>query len=375
MPPRGKRRSSKTPALSASDLRDAVKAGTQRAFLLLGPEAFLRDEALDVLRGELLGDNPGPALHEFDGRKTELAVVLDELRTFPFLGAGHRLVIVRQAGGNGGFVAKHGEALAEFLAGSGMPDTSTLAVCAEKVDKRTKASKALLKATSIVDCDARDEAGLLAFVRRRAKVHGAAFKDRADRVLLDGLGGQDVPLASLDSEVRKLADAAAGAGGEIRPDDVRALASVGSSEQAFGLIDRMARGDTAGALELLARIFRDGLITAGGARTREAAGIAMILLPTLRWDLGRLLKARALVAKGRRDFEVTKELRVFRDKQTFLNRVRRADRDALGARHAVLRQADVDLRTSADPWGLMVRVVTALSLAERERRPAGAGRR
>jgi DNA polymerase III delta subunit len=112
------------------------------------------------------------------------------------------------------------------------------------------------------------------------------------------------------------------------------------------------------------------LITAGGSRTREAAGIAMILLPTLRWDLGRLLKASALVAQGRREFEVTKDLRVFRDKSTFLARVRRADRDALGARHALLRQADVDLRTSADPWGLMVRVVTALALAERDvRRP------
>jgi DNA polymerase-3 subunit delta len=329
-------------------------------YLLLGEERFLRNATLATLRTQLLGDSPGPSYQEFDGRKCELAPVLDEVRTFPFFGAGRRLVVVTDAGGQGGFVAKHADALVAYLAAP--TDTSTLVLAADKLDARLKTTKALKAAAVIVDCGSPDEAGLLAFVRERAKAHGRPFARRADRALVEQLGGQSVALGVIDSEVQKLAGAGTG---EITVADIQALCSFGSAEQSFGLIDRIGQGDVEGALTLLGRIFRDGLIAQGGNRTREKTGIAMILLPTLRWDLGRLLRAESLLTRGRPEREVTKACRVYRDQRIFLKRARRADKAELRRRHGILRDADVSLRSSQDPHGTMIRVVTALALSER----------
>lgn len=349
----------KSAGLRALDLAAHLEAPA-RGYLLLGEERFLQDAARAALETRLLGPEAGPALQVFDGRKSSLAEVLDELRTVPFFGGGHRLVVVEEAGGAAGFALTHAEPLAAFLEAGGS-ETATLVLVADKLDARLKTTKALKAAVTIVDCAPIDEAGHLGFVRARAEVYGRSFARGADHALLERLGGQDVPLATLDAEVRKLA----GAGeGPITAAQVEALASAGSSEDSFSVIDRYARGDIEGAVGLLQRIFRDGLITAGGQRTRDPSGIAMILLPTFRWDLTRLLKGRALLDKGARPFDITQELRVFRDKDRFVGRLQRASRGELGARHALLRQADTALRNSADPVGTVIDVVLGLALRE-----------
>lgn len=354
------RRTSKA-GISALQLSSELAGGPpQPAYLLLGAETFLRNAALATLRDQLLGESPGPSYQEFDGRKCDLAPILDEVRTFPFFGAGRRLVVVTDVGGNGGFVSKHADGLVAYLAAP--TDTSTLVLTADKIDARFKATKALKAACTVVDCGAPDQAGLLAFVRERAKAYGRPFARRADHALIEQLGGQEVALSVIDTEVEKLAGAGSG---EITRADIEAICSFGSAEQSFGLIDKISQGNVEGALTLLGRIFRDGLIAQGGSRTREHTGIAMILLPTLRWDLGRLLRAESLLARGRSERDVTKACRVFRDQQTFIRRVRRADKAELRRRHGILRDADVSLRSSQDPFGTMIRVVTALTLSER----------
>ena len=362
----GARRGAKKAAgIPALELRSRLEQGERAScYLIVGAEPFLRGAALEALRTTLLGANPGPSLWELDGPKAQLAEVLDELRTLPFLGTSHRLVVVDDAAP---FVAAHGEALERFLASP--MEHATLALSAAKLDKRLKATKAVEAVATIVDCAPFDEAGLRRFLRERARVAGRPFGRGAAETLLARLGGQDVPLHVIDAEVSKLA--AAGEG-EITPRDVEALASFGSSEQGFALIDRMSAGDVEGALETVGRFFRDGLITAGGTRTREPTGIAMILLPTLRWDLNRLLRARALLDRGATPADVLESLRVWKDKQRFLQRVRAASAAELARRHAALRAADVALRTSADPAGTLTDVVLRLTLAERG--PARAGR-
>ncbi len=359
----GKGKEAWTPALALAE-RLAAK-GPSACYLLEGGERFLVDAALAALRAHVLGDNPGPSLCELEGGKVELAVVLDELRTLPFFGTSGRLVIVdgASAGGQTSFVATHGEAIAAYLEAPN--PSSTLALVVEKLDSRLRSTKALLAKAERVDCRPPDEAGLRAFVRARAQAWGRPFARGADQALLDRLGGQAVALAAIDAEVRKLA--AAGGEGPITAEQVEALASFGSSEQGFNLVDRIARGDVEGALRVAHRVFRDGLITGGGARTRDATGIAMILLPTLRWDLNRLIQARGMLEAGARLYDITQELRVhYKDKSTFQGRVRRARLDELARRHALLRRADGALRSSADPQGTLSDVVVALALAERE---------
>lgn len=361
---RGKKKSS---ALAALALEGTLASDRKPAYLLLGDEAFLREEALAGLRRVLLGDEIGPSYQVFDGTKVELAAVLDEVRTLPFFGAGHRLVIVDRAGPNGnakGFLAEHGETLAKFL--SSPPDTSTLVFVAPKLDKRYKSIKTVTAKLTEVDCGSYgDDSALLRFLRQRAKHWGRPFARGADMALLERLGGQEIPLTQIDAEVRKLA--AAGQG-EIGVADVEALASQGSHADSFALINKIARGDTEGALLLLREMLRDGMVSSGGQRVRDAQGVAMILLPTIRWDLSRLLKARAALDRGAPQYQITKELRVFRDKGLFMERARGADREALGARHAILRKADAALRERGDPQSILNETILQLCLSEQRAR-------
>jgi len=352
--------------IPALDLRAKLeKDGPAPAYAVVGADPFLRSEALAGLREALLGAQPGPSLTELEGRKADLAQVLDELRTLPFFGGGRRLVVVRGAGSQGqkqGFAVEHAEALTAFV--QDPPPTATLVLEAAKIPRRTKAAKALLEAVTVVDCEPFDEAALLRFLRSRAERHGRPFARGADLELLERLGSRHVPLGQLDAEVRKLA--AAGEG-PIGLDEVEDLASWGSSEESFGLIDAVGRGDAASVLEKMHVIFRDGLIT-HGERNRDPSGIAFLLLGMLRWDLGRLFKGRALLERGARTFQITKELRVFRDKERFMGRLRRADREELGRRHELLRQADAAMKNSADPRGTLTGVLVRLARSERKGR-------
>ncbi|MDC3379076.1 DNA polymerase III subunit delta [Planctomycetota bacterium] len=347
------RRSSKstTPSLDPFDLEASLTADTLRpCYVVVGEEAFLRETALGAVRKAALGPNPGPAYRELEGSSASLHEVLDELRTLTFFG-GYRLAVVRDATT---FIAEHVEALLTFLASP--PANATLVITAPKVDKRKKVAKQLLATAALVTCDPLDEAGLLRFLRQRAKHWGRSFERGADRALMDQLGRKDVSLGTLDTEARKLASAGKG---PITREEVESLGSHGSSEDSFGLIDRVASGDVKGALETLHVIYRDGLV-ARGDRTTDSTGISLMIMGLLRWDLGRLLRARALFDQGAKQFQITKELKIWKDKPGFMRRLKRADRAELGRRHELLRRADAAMKTSADARTTLTSLVVQL---------------
>lgn len=326
-------------------------------YLVLGEEAFLRAEALAAL-----GEVPGAEVGDLEAASTTLAAILDEARTMPFLGT-HRVVIVR---GAGDLMAEHSEALVAYLAAP--PGGATLVLEAAKLDKRRKTTKALLERATTVSCDAPDARGLADFIRARTKVHGGELARGADHALLERLGGHDVSLAALDAEVRKLVTAGPG---PITAERVEQLASVGSSEESFALVDCIARGDVGATLGKLQTILRDGLVT-GAERVRDPSAIAFILLGILRWDLGRLLRARAMLDAGRRQFDITSELKVYRDKDRFMARLKRASRDDLGARHEWLREADGALKSGGGAFATLTTLLARLARCERASAPAPA---
>jgi len=352
----GKSRAGPAPGIPALDLGERLSEGLAAPCLLVvGEEDFLRTEALAAIRATAEGS---AQITEFDGDRATLAAVLDELRTLSVFG-GQRIAIVRKAGGKPGFATEHGEALASWATGN---PSATLVLEAPKLNKSTKGVKALYKAGTFVDCAAPNERGLLSFLRARAKHWGRPFARGADMALLERLGGQQVPLAQIDGEVRKLA----GAGeGPISIDQVQALATTGSSEASFDLVDCVGRGDIPRALGKLQSMFRDGLVARGGERTRDPSAIAFMLLGLLRWDLGRLLRGRAMLDQRSSPRVITQTLKVFRQKEAFMRRVRRADRGTLGRKHALLRAADANLKSSGDPRGTLTDVVVRLAAAER----------
>lgn len=326
-------------------------------YLVVGDEGFLRAEALAAL-----AEVPGAEVSDLEAASTTLAAILDEARTMPFLGQ-HRVVIVR---GAGDLMAEHSEALVAYLAAP--PGGATLVLESAKLDKRRKTTKALLERATIVGCDAPDDGGLLMFIRARTKVHGGELARGADAALLERLGGHDVSLAALDAEVRKLVTAGPG---PVTPQRVEQLASVGSSEASFALVDCIARGDVGATLSKLQTMLRDGLVT-GAERVRDPSAIAFILLGILRWDLGRLLRARAMLDAGQRQFDITSELKVYRDKDRFMARLRRATREDLGARHEWLRTADGALKSGGGAFATLTTLLVRLARCERTGAPTTA---
>ncbi|MEZ6188054.1 MAG: hypothetical protein R3F62_23985, partial [Planctomycetota bacterium] len=63
--------------------------------------------------------------------------------------------------------------------------------------------------------------------------------------------------------------------------------------------------------------------------------------------------------------QITESLKVYRQKEAFLRRLRRSDRAALGRKHALLRAADAALKSSGDPRGTLTDVVVRLAASER----------
>lgn len=346
------RSKSKPAGIPALELGAELERGLEASCLLIvGEEDFLRTEALAALRA---ASEASAQLTEFDGDRAALSAVLDELRTLSFFG-GKRIAVVRKAGGKPGFASEHGEALAAWAEAK---PKATLVLEGAKFNKSTKGVKALYKVATVVDCAPPSERGLLSFLRARAKHWGRPFARNADLALLEQLGGQQVPLAQIDGEVRKLA----GAGeGPITAEQVVALATTGSSEASFDLVDCVGQGDLPRALGKLQSMFRDGLVGRGGERTRDESAIAFMLLGLLRWDLGRLLRGRALLEQNAPRHAITDALKVYRQKEAFLARLRRADRASLGRKHALLRAADANLKSSGDPRGTLTDVIVRLA--------------
>ena len=335
--------------------------GLERLYLLEGPEEFLRARALKELLAATKGEES-----PFDGGKAPLAEVLDEVRTLPFLTAA-RIVHVADADD---FLAANAEGFDRYLdelasakGAPGTPAKNALVLSAERLDGRLKLTKRVREAAVVVTCDTPDEAGLLRFVRDRATARGCQFARGAEGALLErfaGGAGVQVDLGVLDAEVAKLCTTGQQT---ITVEGVLALASSLSAEDSFAVAGAIGRGDLKGALEALRSLFRDGAIV-DGDRKREPKAIAPILLGLLGWDLARLFKARALLARGESPSNVIAECKAWRDRDGFLTRARAATDDSLRLQHELLRQADALVKDSGDPFEILTTLVSRLTLSQ-----------
>src|SRR5438132_14136540 len=89
------------------------KSNVAPVYVVHGPEAFLKRQALtEILDRLLAGSDRSLALNEYDGSgSVELASVLDDLRTLPFLSE-RRVVLVRDADA---FLTRYRQELEEYL--------------------------------------------------------------------------------------------------------------------------------------------------------------------------------------------------------------------------------------------------------------------
>lgn len=266
------------PSLGFEQFRQSLKRGSSEPiYLFEGEEEYFHEEGIRLLENALLP--AGAAVVDREsvlGGETTLAAILDLASTYP-MGAGRRLVIVRQADR---MRLEDAGALSAFLA---RPNPRACLIFSDsEFDRRRLLYRTLLTGAARVDCRPLDEARTAAWVRDRLRGHGYGIGADLAEAIAAGLAG--AALGRLDSELQKLM----GAIGEprpVQPSDLAVLADVPRVADAFRLAAQVARGERAEAVASLR-----ALLQAGEEPVRLLGGLA--------WYFRNALRAE--VAAGRR---------------------------------------------------------------------------
>jgi len=244
-------------------------------YVLHGSDAYLLDAHRKDIYDRVVGDaDPQVCASSFDG-SADLADVLDELRTVPFL-APRRLVTVRDADA---FVSAHREALERFL--QSPPSAATLLLLVSRWDLRTRLAKLVAKIGQLLDCSVPEGGNLARWLTRAAARRDKQIAPDAAELMAEWVGRN---LAVLDGEMEKLS-LYVGDRPAITIEDVCAVVTASAGPAAFDLTNAITGGDPAAALKALG----------GMLRTR---GDEFKTLGLIAWHLRRALLAKELLEAG-----------------------------------------------------------------------------
>jgi DNA polymerase III subunit delta len=263
--------------VSPGELAQELASGRLRpAYLLAGPEALLRDDALAALRERVLAGAPADFnADRLDGDSATPGALWDAVQTLPVLGP-RRLVWLRESpGGRGGWRAL-AEVLPDVVRSLDEASSAVLVVTAGSLDRRLAWVKAFREPAAIVVCEPPRSARELAdFVRAEARRQGVRLEGDAAGQLVERVGPQ---LLALRGELEKAA-LLAGPGAAVTVDHVtRAVADV-AAEPIWELTDAIGEGRAGDALAVLGRLL-------------EAGTPGPVVLGALASHFRRLLRAR-----------------------------------------------------------------------------------
>jgi DNA polymerase-3 subunit delta len=313
-----------------------------------GDDPYLRREAIGAIVKAALGpDADEGAVTRLAGDHAELADVLDELRTLPFL-AKRRVVVVENADP---FITAHRADLERYAE---RPAATGVLVLAPKTwPGNTRLAKAVAKVGEAVECKAPREAELPEWLVRLAKEHeGVALDPDAARLLVE-LVGPEVGL--LASEVAKLATYV-GKAAKIRRGDVAKMVGAGRVETIWRVLDAATTGKGAEALDDL-----DRLLTSG----EHPVGLLAAMSASLRkvHHAGTLRKARRDLNEACREAGIPPFAQELTGRQHAHLGPGRVD-----ALPALLLRADMDLKggSQLDPRVVLERFLLALAAPRRD---------
>jgi len=242
--------------VNLEDLRKELAAETIRpAYLLVGEEPLLRDDALDAIREAVLdGASDDFNLDRLSGETATPAAIRDAVGALPMMSR-RRLIVLREPEGRRGSSKTLTDGLAEIVPELGTQDGSVLVIAASKVDKRQRWVKAFGEPAAIVDC-APPKAGraVTAFVRAEAKRQGLSLEKGVAELLAERVGPQ---LLLMRQEIAK-ASLLAGQGQKIALEDAEVSTGQVAEQPIWDLTDAIGEGRTADAVAMLSRMLDGG---------------------------------------------------------------------------------------------------------------------
>ncbi len=220
-------------------------------YFLYGAESFYRLEIIRALNHKLITpDNRDFNLENFEARESSVGDWIGAAKTLSFLG-GMKLVIVRNLHETT-IEDSDQKKLFEYVADPGLD--SCLVITADKVDRKRKLYKNLTTQQGALSCEAPQEAGLLTWVKHRARSFGYDLSSGAARKMVGRIGAKPGILAK---ELEK-AMAYAGRENKITESMVGDLVGDMKVENAFSLTEALKEKKTEKALLLLKNQFDHG---------------------------------------------------------------------------------------------------------------------
>lgn len=241
--------------MNLAELQRELKSDSLRAaYLLVGEEPLLRDDALAVLRAAVLRDAPPDFnLDVLHGSSVTPAAILDAVSLLPML-AERRLVILKEPEDRRGASAKALlDALETLVSKPAHGSSTVLVVIAAKADRRGRWVKAF--GDGVIDCAAPTKTSeIAAFVREEAERQGLKLASGVADALAERIGPQ---FLMLRQELAKLA-LLAGPGETITQKNVADGSIDVAEESIWDLMDAIGNGRLAEAFVGLERIVSGG---------------------------------------------------------------------------------------------------------------------
>ncbi len=311
-------------------MKSAVKISP--VTVIYGKERRLVTDQLEqIIETSLEGADPQLALSSYDGDTAELADVLDDLRTAPFLSP-RRVVVVRNADA---FITKYREALEAYV--ERPSPTGVFILTPESFPSNTRLAKAVAKSGTVIAFEPVKRHELPAFLNRYAQDRFGLTIGRDAANMLVELTGAEVGL--LEAEIDKLSayvNTPDNPNRTIRLEDVVALTGQNRQLTVFEVIDAMTAGQSGTALASLERMLnqdRNAQFTAVGA---------------FAWHVRRLYDARLLLDAGMSKSEIPRKVRVWNQPDIFMRQVSRWRIEDIGALLQQLLEIDLAAKTGGD---------------------------
>jgi len=309
---------------------------TECVYVLHGDDAYLLDAHRREITNHVVGDaDPQVCISSFDA-SAELADVLDELRTLPFL-APRRLVIVRDADS---FVTAHRQALERFL--QAPPSSATLLLLVAHWNARTRLAKLIGKIGHVTDCSLPATTGLPRWLAQAAKRRGKKLAPDAAALLAEWVGRD---LAALNNEMEKLS-LYAGDRAAITIEDVCAVVTASAGPAAFDLTNAITAADLPAALKALGGMLRK--------RGDEFKTLGMVA-----WHLRRAMLAKELLQAGQSPRQALPPMPPHA-RNAFLALLNRRSLSAFRLDFRRLIRADLRMKSGAKPAAALQELLASL---------------
>ncbi len=321
----------------------AKSAEVKPIYVIVGKDNFLVDSACErVLSGLIEPAERGTGLYSVDADRADIADVLDELRTLPFLSS-RRVVLIK---GAEKFVSNNREFLERYF--DEPCSTGVFVLTVSSWPKTTRLAKKLAKVGELVSVEELKPWQLGQYVISYAKgEQGKSISKETAGLLVELVG--DEP-GRLSSEVDKLAMFADGEK-SITTKHVESLIGNNRMFNAFTVIDAMTSGQTGRAVERLRRMFA----------ADRSAGYTVV--GAFAYHFRRMFNAKAKLEKGSNRNQVASELRIWGDREGFFRQLEKLSLAEIGRLLGELGAIDYAIKTGqATPQAaieqLVLKVVT-----------------